>query len=134
LVKKTPLLRLIERIVSNIADLIELHGSDVDIYLRAESGTDEYNRPRYTWPEGPTATERAWIQPVGYTTGTGERATEAGEIDIGDHVGYFKADSVVQKDAQVVWQGMRFDVKSTRIHETSGTVRYVDAILELMIE
>jgi len=120
--------------LSNISDLIELKGEDVEIYQRTESGTDEYNRPKYTWPTTATATEKAIIRPVGYTTGVGEVILEAGERVVGDHVGYFKPDSIIQRNDQVDWNGVRFDVKGVRTHRVGGVTKYVEAVMERLIE
>ena len=118
--------------MSNISDLLDRRGEDVSIYRRSESGTDEYNRPRYTWQL--QATEKAIILPVGYTTGVGEVVLEAGERAVGDHIGYFKPDSQVQRNDQVEWNGLRLDVKGIRVHRTGGVTRFVEAVLERQIE
>ena len=118
--------------MSNIDDLIERRGENVDIYRRSQTGTDEYNRPVYSWSK--QATEKAIVQPVGYTTGVGEVLLESGERVIGDHVGYFQSDSVVQRNDQVEWKGVRLDVKGVRVNRESGVDRVYEAIMERMIE
>jgi len=118
--------------VSNVDDLIELRGEAVDIYRRSQTGTDEYNRPVYSWSK--QATEKAFIQPVGYKAGIGEIVLESGEKVIGDHVGYFLSDSVIQRNDQVDWSGVRLDVKGVSVHRESGVTRFYRAVMERMIE
>lgn len=118
--------------MSNIDDLIELKGEAVDIYRRSQTGTDEYNRPVYSWSK--QATEKAIIQHVGSKTGVGEVVLESGEKVIGDHVGYFSSDSIIQRNDQVDWNGVRLDVKGARINRESGATRFYEAIMERMIE
>jgi len=116
--------------VSNISDLIDRRGESVSIYRRTESGTDEFNRPVYTWTL--QATEKAAIFPAGSTAG--EAILEAGEVAVGDHVGYFKPDSEVQRNDQVEWNDVRFDVKGVRVHRVGGSTRFLEAVMERMIE
>ena len=118
--------------MSNIDDMIERRGENVDIYRRSQTGIDEYNRPVYSWSK--QATEKAIIQPVGYTTGVGEVFLESGEKVIGDHVGYFQSGSVIQRNDQVEWNGVRLDVKGVRVNRESGVDRVYEAIMERMIE
>jgi len=118
--------------VSNIDDLIELRGKAVDIYRRSQAGTDEYNRPVYSWSK--QATEKAIVQPVSSASGFGEVVLESGEKVIGDHIGYFQSNSVIQRNDQVDWNGVRLDVKGIRIHRESGATRFYEATMERMIE
>jgi hypothetical protein len=118
--------------VSNIDDMIMRRGEDVDIYRRSQTGTDEYNRPVYSWSK--QATEKAIVQPVGYTTGVGEVLLESGERVVGDHVGYFQSGSVIRRNDQVDWKGVRLDVKGIRVHREAGATRFYEAIMKRMIE
>ena len=118
--------------MSNINDLIDLRGENADIYRRSQKGTDEYNRPVYSWSK--QATEMAIIRHVGYSTGVGEVVLESGERVIGDHVGYFKSGSIIQRNDQVEWSGVRLDVKGVRDNRESGADRFYEAIMVRMIE
>ena len=118
--------------MSNIDDMIERRGENVDIYRRSQTGIDEYNRPVYSWSK--QATEKAIIQPVGYTTGVGEVFLESGEKVIGDHVGYFQSGSIIQRNDQVEWNDIRLDVKGVRVARESGVTEFYEAIMERMIE
>jgi hypothetical protein len=71
---------------------------------------------------------------VGYATGVGEVFLESGEKIIGDHVGYFKSDSVIQRNDQVEWNGIWLDVKGVGVSSESGADRLYEAIMERMIE
>ena len=118
--------------MSNIDDLIERRGENVDIYRRSQTGTDEYNRPAYSWSK--QATEKAIIRHVGYETGVGEVVLESGERVIGDHIGYFQSDSVIKRNDQVEWSDVRLDVKGVRNNRESGADRFYEAIMKTMIE
>ena len=118
--------------MSNIDDLIERRGENVDIYRRTQTGTDEYNRPVYSWSK--QTTEKAIIQPVGNMAGIGEVFLESGEKVIGDHIGYFQSGSVIQRNDQVEWNGVRLDVKGVRANRMSGADRFYEALMERMIE
>ena len=116
--------------MSNIADLIDIRGEDVEVHRRSSSGVDEFNRPKYTWSL--LATEKAVVQVQ--TWKKGEAVLEAGELTIDDRVGFFKADSVVQEDDHVVHNGVRYDVKSVQEKRVRDSTQFKVAVLKRMVE
>lgn len=118
--------------MSQLAELIELNGEDTPIYRRTESGTDEFNRSVYTWAV--QATEKAWVQSIGRSASVGEIFYPAGELTVDDRVGYFKHDSVIQEDDQVVWKENRYDVKSVQPQRLSGSTIFKVAVLKRQVE
>jgi len=118
--------------VSNLADLVDRRGGNVDIYRRSHSGVDEFNRPVYSWSL--QAQEKAFIQHVTQASGIGEIITFAGELTVDDRVGYFKPDSVVQDDDQVESAGNRYDVKAVQPRRVGGSTVFLVAVLKRLLE
>lgn len=118
--------------MSNLPDMIDRRGEDVNIYRRTESGLDEYNRPIYTWTL--QATEKAFIQHVARAAGAGEIITQAGELTVDDRVGYFKPDSTVQDDDQIEWSGNRYDVLAVQQRRVGGSDLFKVTILRRLVE
>jgi hypothetical protein len=118
--------------MSNIADLIDRRGEDVQIYRRSVSGTDEFNRPKYTWAL--QATEKAVVQGYKWNMVLGEMIAYAGELTADDKAGFFKADSAVQDDDQVVHAGIRYDVKAVKVNRVGGSTQLKICVLKRMIE
>jgi len=117
--------------VSNVADLIDRRGETVSVFRRAESGVDEFNRPRYAWSL--RALEKALIQPVARASGVGEVITLAGELTVDDRVGFFLPDSAVQDDDQVEWAGNRYDVGPVQPRGVSGQTAFKVAVLKRLV-
>ncbi len=118
--------------MSNLADLVDRRGENVDIYRRSQSGVDEFNRPVYSWSL--QAQEKAFIQNVTQASGLGEIITFAGELTVDDRVGYFKPDSVVQDDDQIEWTGNRYDVKAVQPRSLDGSTVFLVAVLKRLVE
>jgi len=116
--------------MSNISDMIDRRGEDVQIYRRSVSGTDEFNRPKYSWAL--QATEKAFVQ--SYNRVISEVITYAGEVTVDDMIGFFRADSAVQGDDQVIHSSIRYDVKAVMDKRVGSATVYKTVVMKRMIE
>jgi len=86
----------------------------------------------YTWSLH--ATEKAFVQGFKWDTGVGELITYAGELTSDDQVGFFKAESIIQKDDQVVSASVRYDVKAVALRRFGGSTQFKVAVMKRLIE
>lgn len=109
---------------------ISVRGEEVDVYRRTESGTDEYNRPTYSWSK--IGTEKMLIEDL---VSRGQRVPvefiEAGKIDEADRYAFAPSNTTIQEfDRIETGEGKKYEVRLIRAAVFEDTIEYYECFLK----
>ncbi len=83
---------------------VERYGEAVTVKERTLEGYDQYGNPVWTFIE--VSNEKAVVTPLRGD----EKIVQAGELQVGDAVGYFKTDSKVAAGCRIAVSGVEYQV------------------------
>lgn len=120
--------------MTQIDDLIELHGSSSDIYSESEGAADSYGDATPTWSK--VATEKVWVQPAWSVRSMSPQIAEsiAGRIDTSTYIGFFKSDTVAVERKFIQVATVKYEIVRFIDISLFGDLSHKEAHLKIMQE
>lgn len=105
-------------------------GEQINVYRRTESGTDEFQRPIYTWALAYSTSIYARFDRIRRT----EEIYVAGERINAEYKVFLRMDADVLKDDQLAWHSERWDVMAIDQINLTGVGQFKRAFVRRLVE